>query len=382
MWLAKRILCGVMIGGWATLALGAETTPSGRGDWERRVLRDVRVKPTSSVTPVESPLLAEPDSGYDDIQLDPVSSGGMMMSDGDSCGTSGAGVGCQSHGIECESCGEMGCGHHCGWLRDFSLFGGVQGFKGPADLGSNGNFGFHEGFNFGAPLGGPWGLGCQLGLQGVHSNLSGDNVLYESRADRDQIFFTGGVFRRAVCGGLQWGVVFDMMHDNYYQKVDLNQFRAEVSWVRPGCREIGFWGSFGSKNAEAELPGEQVVHASFEQTDLFAFFYRRYFCNGGEGRLWAGFTGQHDGLIGGDIRIPIGGSWALENSFNYLIPEESRGINGVEQEAWKRGPSVGLVPRSPCRICPPEPVPSAAGRGRQRELHGRRQRLAKDVRPS
>jgi hypothetical protein len=74
---------------------------------------------------------------------------------------------------------------------------------------------------------------------------------------------------------------------------------------------------------------------------MFAFFFRHYFSGGGEGRTWTGFTGNADALLGADIRVPLGTSWALENSINYLIPKESRGASGQPQESW--GVSIQLV---------------------------------------
>ena len=68
--------------------------------------------------------------------------------------------------------------------------------------------------------------------------------------------------------------------------------------------------------------------------DLFAFFYRKHFSGGGEGRLWLGFTGQSGGLFGGDIRVPIGTSWALENDFQYHFPKHGKGQDGIREEAW------------------------------------------------
>ena len=129
------------------------------------------------------------------------------------------------------------------WLRNFEFFFGAHGFKGPFDLGRNGNFGFHEGINFGAPLGDPWGVGYQLGVQGVHSNFSGDRVWAIREGDRNQVFFTGGIFRRARRQGWQWGVVFDLLRDSYYEKATLGQIRTETSWVTGYGWDIGFWGS-------------------------------------------------------------------------------------------------------------------------------------------
>lgn len=331
--------------------------------WEQRVLRDRQVTRASGAEYVDGPLLGEGEQGFDSIRLDPVPDGTMDAAEPivpseriprSSANPMDSRGGCQScglpyddsRGIACDD--ECGCGFPdygtCGPRRGvglfdrlldrFSLFAGVQGFKGPVDQGRNGNFGFHEGFNFGAPLGGPWGIGYQLGARAVHGNFSGDQVARASRDDRNQFFLTGGFFRRAVDGGLQWGVVFDALHDRYYETADLTQLRAEISWVGFDPDEVGFWASMGTKN-------DQVAGVSWETTDLYAIFYRRHFSGGGEGRLWGGFTNKSDALVGGDFRVPMGNSWALENSFNYLIPKEPRGLQGLREESW--GVTLQLV---------------------------------------
>ncbi|MCS7305233.1 MAG: hypothetical protein NZ602_09035 [Thermoguttaceae bacterium] len=287
---------------------------------------------------------------------------------------------------EAEGCWEDACFGPCwgpgaywgypvfyGLFRDLTLFGGAHAFKGPVDGGINANFGLHEGVNFSGPLGDPWGGGFQIGFQAVHSNFRGyarriyDGALgahpvveppletptngawaqhsfIVTNGDRDQLFFTAGLFRRAPMGGLQWGVVFDLMHDAYYYTADLKQLRAELSLVWPGWREIGFWGAFGVGNERVtdqftyrrqDNQQEATYRLDFalEPTDQFNFFYRQYFCNGGEGRLWIGFTGNTDVLFGGDLWIPLSEHFALENSFNILFPKET-GEATQREHAW------------------------------------------------
>jgi len=225
-------------------------------------------------------------------------------------------------------------------LSGFSFFAGIHGFKGPVDLGQNGNFGFHEGLNFGGPLGDPWGFGYQLGAQAVHSDLTGFRVdpanggPLESNG-RDQIFFTGGIFRRAVCGGLQSGVVFDYLHDNYYDKADLRQIRSETSYVfRDGVSEIGYWGAYGVNRERFIIPTRPSEFVFLQSNDIFAAFYRRHFTGGGQGRLWAGATGAGQGILGGEATVPLGTSWALENNFVYVIPKNSAANGGQVEEHW------------------------------------------------
>ncbi len=314
--------------------------------------------------PPEAPVAS---NGYP-YEVAPGYPGGSVMA-----GTSFDGM-CDPYG----ACGPYGdpCGNPCqwapgafwghhppiGWLRDLSLFAGAHGFKGPVDGGQNGNFGIHEGVNWSSPLGDPWGVGFQIGFQAVHSNFQGYSLRLQDlnplempaggvetqtivvpKGDRDQTFFTAGLYRRAPMGGLQWGIAFDMMHDSYYYTADVKQMRAELSAVWPGWREIGFWGAFGVGSERVTETftyrvvggGDQSVDMDFtlEPTDQFNFFYRQYFQTGGEGRMWAGFTGNSDFVFGGDVWLPLATHWAIETSANVLIPRET-GEARQREQAW------------------------------------------------
>jgi len=258
-----------------------------------------------------------------------------------SCGVCYDGCACGDciHGGYCG----LGCAwgawvhRHFWWTRNLTLFAGVHGFKGPADQGRNGNFGFHEGLNWGAPIGDPFGLGYQVGFQAVHSNFSGDqaedSVFRE--ADRNQIFFTAGIFRRRLCGGLQWGVAFDMLNDHYHGTAELRQIRSETALSFGGCREIGYTGAYGVGEDAFTYEGvEARLTQVFQPNDTFSLFYRRRFSGGGQGRIWAGVSGNGDGLIGAECTVPLGTSWALENNFVYLIPEDGHCQDGQQDETW------------------------------------------------
>lgn len=249
--------------------------------------------------------------------------------------------------------GELGCDPCCdpcwGWWQGLELLGGTQGFTGPANRGETGSFGFHEGVNWGAPLPcfghGMWGM--QFGMRATHSNLSGSSFTAE---ERQQIFVTGGVFRR-VDWGFQAGVVLDYLHEDWYLEADLVQLRGEVSWLYPCHHEIGFWFTANTQKdtviSRFVENGQQTPdEETFQATDLFAFFYRYRVnnCGGATGRLFAGFTGAADGLLGADIQVPINDSWAFQTAFTYLVPDESNTAIGHIEEAWNFGISLAWRP--------------------------------------
>lgn len=245
----------------------------------------------------------------------------------------------------CGSCSGGGCGDCClipcpriPW-DDLTVFGGVQGFTGPKNLGEAGSFGFHEGFNWGAPVPCFDCLGMQVGARFTQSNLSGTSFTPETR---HQTFLTAGLFRR-VDWGLQGGIAFDYLSDDWYTDTELTQFRAELSWVLPCSHELGAWMTASASEDEQatrifvnQIPVDGT--ATWEATDMYAFFYRHHFIGweGANARLFAGFTGESDGFIGSDIQVPLTCDLALQAGFAYLVPEESKGPAGIgnEQESW------------------------------------------------
>ena len=243
---------------------------------------------------------------------------------------------------ECTSC-MVPCGGFFFPAGNLELFAGVQGFTGPANWSARGgSFGFHQGLNWGMPIPLFSCLGGQVGFRATQSNLSGSD---QSDDTRRQAFVTAGLFRR-VDVGLQGGVVVDWLSDGWYRDIDLVNLRMEVSWMIDGVHELGYWGTAGTKTAR-DLAATDLVE--WETTDLYAFFYRYNFgaCEQGSARLFAGWSGQGDGLIGSELRLPLGTAFALETNFAYLIPNEGRGTGstaGHAQESWNVGTSLVWYP--------------------------------------
>jgi len=232
-----------------------------------------------------------------------------------------------------------------GWLRRFEFFAGAHGFKGPLDAGLNGNFGFQEGFNFGTPLGGLLGgdgireIGFQVGLQAVQSNFRGDQAqgaLVEGA--RDQVFVTAGLFHRAVCAGLQWGVAFDYLHDSYHTQADFRQLRTEIGLVNARGGEIGFYGQFGLANKNVDDGFNQF---QLEPIDLYALYLRKTFCEGGSARGRVGMTKNSDLVLGLDLHVPFSQNWGLENTALFIVPKEGTNTGGQARETWALG--INLV---------------------------------------
>ena len=252
---------------------------------------------------------------------------------------------------ECQdwSCRDVLC-------ENFSLFAGAQAFKGSTDQFADGifdrttggNFGFHEGANFAIPLISACSIGLQAGGQVVHSNLSGT---IGSEATRTQFFGTGGFFHRPQDGtGLQGGAVFDYLHDDFLVDMDLVQVRSELSIVGPNGNDVGFWGAFGVRDDDGVIPVTLIgvvpsaVLFEWKVIDQYAFFFRHEFYNGGNARVWAGFTGTGDGLLGFDGTAPLSQRLSLQAGFNYLIPQEGNAPGAAITETWGLGINLVFTP--------------------------------------
>ena len=226
-----------------------------------------------------------------------------------------------------------------------TFFAGVEGFKGPQNLGQDGSFGFNAGFNTGFRL--PC-MPCdlfdaQLGLNAVSANQAGANF---TPSTRDQLFLTGGFFRR-VDYGLQGGVVVDYRRETWYTKTELTQLRGNLSWAYPSGDELGF--QFASSLRNVDQPAtinSNSTTASLRVLDTFNFYYQHTFNQrtGASGRANLGWTNRKQGLIGADFWNPLGENFALSSSFVYIIPRYNTNPQGNIDETWNVGMNLIWYP--------------------------------------
>jgi hypothetical protein len=261
--------------------------------------------------------------------------------------TSCGGGGCDSCS-SCTSCGSHGCAGGClipcpqVSLRNMEFFAGVDAFKGPQNLGRDGSFGFTAGINTGFKL--PcmpcdWFDG-QIGISSVHSNYAGADFTPSSR---DQLFLTGGLFRR-VDYGFQGGVVVDYRSETWYTQTELTQLRGNLSWAYPGGNEIGF--RFTTALRDSQVTGMSEGRAgdwNWQVLDTYSFYYQHVFdqCTGTNMRALMGWTGQGNGLFGADFWTPLSEKLALSSSFVYVVPEYNSNPQGNIDETWNVG--INLV---------------------------------------
>jgi hypothetical protein len=242
------------------------------------------------------------------------------------------------------------------WYRDFTASAGVTAFTNSTDLGINGNFGTNEYLNWAMPFWNAFGVGWQVGWRGTQTNFQSSSIdagtSSLTKNARTQNFITTGFYTRAFEGrGLQGGAVYDYLSDNWFDNVDVSQVRAEISYVW-GYHEIGFWsatnlgdqtGLFGPITRQNGVAGTLDQHCGF---------YRLQFGDANEWKVWGGATSDGDGVVGSLLRAPMGRSLALEGTFTYLIPGQSKSIdidgNGnlytFAPAAWNIGLNVVYYP--------------------------------------
>jgi hypothetical protein len=237
--------------------------------------------------------------------------------------------------------------------RNFGAITGVQGFKGPADLGVNGNFGFNKSINWATPFWNAHGIGHQLGATVMFSDFEGSNGPLGS--SRTQFFLTTGLFRRPKYDqGFQGGAVLDYLHDNFYVTMELLQIRAEMSYLWD-CNEIGFWGAFHLNNDSSTVNSvANLTQISWAANNQYNLFYRRNFGNGLNYRMWVGLTDYADVLFGGDCTAQISQRWSLMTSSNYLLPTSTyNGLPKNTTESFNLGINLVWYPFAPkCDPCP------------------------------
>lgn len=264
--------------------------------------------------------------------------------------------------VECGmACGDAACGGPIRQLLDWSrcdLLVGTAAFSNPTNFltsGNNaagqleGNFGFQEGFNFGSCVPGLLNgqIGGQIGLRAIQSQLYGNAAGDDAR---NQLFVTGGLFRR-VDYGVQGGLVVDYLHDDWLAVVDLSQLRGELSFALTTCHTAGFrfTSSLNNHQSALHLAGQPApVSVHFTALDSYRFFYACAL--GDEGRAAAefnaGFTEDRDTVLGMNLTAPLHGEVGISASTTYLIPH-SGAQPAYTSESWSLG--LALV-WTPCRL--------------------------------
>ena len=338
--------------------------------------------PESLPSPLMTDDYAAVDSGYyemggyevgdyamGDVEMGDYAMGDVEMGDVDfmyegdqayggwgSCATGACG------GDDCDPCPDCFWHGFGGLISNADFRMGVHGFKNAANRDQDGSFGFHGGANLGLPL---KRLTCglfsgSLGVNSVQSNFAGSSFTEENR---NQLFVTAALFRR-VDQGLQGGVAYDFLREDWYTGFAVSQLRSELSWVTERGNTFGFRYTKAQATDTTVsvltnvLGGQTLVTENWVAMRQYRTFYRHLVCDGeGYVEFSAGHTDEKHTILGLDFNTPLrNDALRFYGGFTYLLPQETiigggGGANG--QETWNVAMGIQFTPykrRGYCRF--------------------------------
>jgi hypothetical protein len=220
--------------------------------------------------------------------------------------------------------------------ENFSLLAGLDGAKGPEDLGIGGNFGYRIAVQTGFPLFESWGIGMQVGTAFNYQRTTSRLMpLIEGVSERTQSFTTIGVFQRME-SGWSWGVVYDFLYESYYVDMALGQWRGRVGYAFSPCNEIGAWCTV--RSLYDRFTGGNVPDFDLKPIDQFNLYWRHVWPTNVVTRIWIGLADEHGRSIlfdpstppvhhpvvfGADVFVPLSANWALFGEANFITPSST-----------------------------------------------------------
>jgi hypothetical protein len=251
-------------------------------------------------------------------------------------------------------------------LDNLSFFAGLDGSKGPEDLGINANMGGRAAVNWGIPVLEDWGLGVQVGTA---INYGEDAVAVLKTVDdirqRTQNFTTVGVFQRTAFG-LNWGLGYDYLCEHYYSGLDLTQWRAQVGYAINDNNEFGVWGTKADRGDQATVAGASFHLHAISQANLF---WRHIWPNEIVTRVWGGLADEHGTFVlvlpdhntshvpfvfGAELYVPLTERLAIFGEANFVTPYDSGTVTATLGIAIYPRPFARQTARS--RFAPMLPV--------------------------
>lgn len=252
----------------------------------------------------------------------------------------------------------------CGraWREYLSLFVGLDGSKQPQDLGVNAHMGGRAHANIGIPLHEAWGLGVQIGT-GVnyHDFAVGAVEALEGTQERFQSFTTAGLFQRTE-RGWKWGLVYDFVAENYYEGINLGQWRGTVGAELSSTDELGVWFTVSDHGDTATFITTPVVLKPISQVNGY---WRHTWKSGVQTSFWLGAAESHGEEVilfpvaaptgiqfvyGADVHAPLNDHLAIFGEANFITPSDSGTVDaylGIVYYPWgssQSGRSRGFAP--------------------------------------
>lgn len=222
-------------------------------------------------------------------------------------------------------------------LQNTQLGIGILGYRNPLDNHNQGNFGADLSLNWSSPSEILCGISGQAGGRYAVTSLNGYETDEVKNSNRNQLFWTAGIFYRNPCSCWQWGVVYDSLNDDSFEKYTIGQYRTEISRKINCNTDIGFRGAFRASDEIFNfwrMDRSATERVQVQATSWYAGFIRKYFDCGGQGDLLIGATENSDLLVGGNIEVPISNSISLKNSFTYVFANDHDYRTDFLQQTW------------------------------------------------
>ncbi len=235
------------------------------------------------------------------------------------------------------------------WLDNTSVFFGLDGYKEPADLGVNSNFGFRIGFNTGFAILEQFGVGAQVGTA-LNYSRTAMRILsaIDGTQEHIQSYTTLGIFQRGA-GGINWGVAYDFRFDDYYGNFETGQWRGQVGYEIGANDEIGLWGTLRERGDRAGIGG---VFFDLQPINQINFYWRHVWENNIVTRGWIGIANEHSRFVlinpgdpplqhpftfGGDFYVPLSDNLALFGEAHFITPNDTGSITATLGLVWYPG---------------------------------------------
>ena len=219
-----------------------------------------------------------------------------------------------------------------GAFDNLTFFLGLDGSKQPQDFGINAQFGGRAAGNWGMPLWRDRGLGFQIGTA---VDATGDAVQVVQRVQgstgRTQQFTTVGFYQRTQLG-VNWGIVYDFLYEDYYDYFNLGQWRGDLSYQLSPQNTIGVWTTVSDRTSTGTFGATPITLVPISQTNAYL---NHTWCNRVQTMFWGGVAYNHGQVnavlgdlppltnqfvFGAQLFVPLTDRLALFGQGNFIMP--------------------------------------------------------------
>lgn len=241
-------------------------------------------------------------------------------------------------------CDSRGNGPGQRW-EQLSFLAAIDGAKQPQDFGVNADLGVRLRANYAAPLWESYGLGYQIGsaVNWTDNAVTVFEFLGED-TNRFQSHTTIGLFQRLSRYG--WGVVYDHLYQDGFDKATLGQIRSRVSCDVTPRTQLGLEGRLRARDDTSFFLGAPVTLRSINQGSVY---WRHLFETGVQSSWYFGIAGQHSEdnvatgvrqvrdksfVLGADFTAPLNDSLALYGETNLIMPADTGTVDAFFGMIW------------------------------------------------